>query len=328
MDDGGGFPGRRLRRNRYHDGIRRMVRETRLGPDDLIQPLFVKAGLSEPRPIPSMPGQHQHTLDSLCEAARDCEEAGLPAVILFGVPAEKDATGTPASDEDGIVQRALRRLNDVVEDLLLIADVCLCEYTDHGHCGVVEDGRVVNDPSLERLARTAVSQVRAGADMVAPSDMMDGRVGAIRSGLDDAGFPEIPIMSYAVKYHSSFYGPFRDAAESSPEFGDRRTYQMDPPNRREAREEARLDLQEGTDWLMVKPALPYLDVVRELRDRFDVPLAAYSVSGEFAMIESAAEQGRLNRKDAVLEALTGVKRAGADAILTYWAREAAGWLAP
>jgi porphobilinogen synthase len=306
--------------------LRHHVRRTQLGVEDLIQPLFVKADLKQPREIESMPGQYQHTVDSAVETIQECEELGVPGVILFGVPDRKDPRGEGASRPGGIIQKTLREARSRTEDILLIADICLCEYTDHGHCGIVEEGEVVNDPTLERLVDAALSVVKAGADLVAPSDMMDGRVGAIRSALDDQDFPEIPIMSYAVKYHSAFYGPFRDAAESSPEFGDRRTYQMDPPNRREAREEAREDIREGTDWLMVKPALPYLDILRDLREEFDLPLAAYCVSGEYGMIEAAARQGRLDRKSAVLESLTSIKRAGADAILTYWAREVAGWL--
>jgi porphobilinogen synthase len=322
----GEFPERRMRRNRYESAMRRMVRETRLTADDLIQPLFVKAGLDEPEPIDTMPGMKQHTISSLVEEIQRCEEAGLPGVILFGVPEEKDPDGHAASHEDGIVQRALRAACDEVEDLLLIADVCLCEYTDHGHCGIVEDGSIVNDSTLDRLREVSRSVVEAGADVVAPSDMMDGRVGAIRNELDEHGYERIPIMSYAVKYHSAFYGPFRDAAESAPDFGDRRSYQMDPANRREGRFEAQLDAEEGADWLMVKPALPYLDVLRELDEEHDLPLAAYCVSGEFGMIESAADDGRLDRRAAVLETLTSVKRAGADVILTYWAREVADWL--
>lgn len=321
-----GFPVQRIRRNRYESAMRRMIRETHLTPDDLIQPLFVKAGLDRPEPIESMPGLLQHTVDSLTEEIKRCEEVGLPGVILFGVPAEKDPVGSSASREEGIVQRAVRQARKQTENILLIADVCLCEYTDHGHCGVVEDGKVLNDQTLERLQDVSLSLVRAGADVIAPSDMMDGRVQAIRSVLDDHDFQRVPIMSYAVKYHSSFYGPFREAAESSPEFGDRRTYQMDPPNRREARIESELDVREGADWLMVKPALPYLDVIRDVDENFELPLAAYCVSGEFGMIEAAAEMDRLDRRGTILEALTGIRRAGADVILTYWAREVAGWL--
>jgi porphobilinogen synthase len=320
------FPARRMRRNRYESAMRRMLRETRLTPDDFIQPLFVKAGINEPEPIETMPGMKKHTVSTLVEEIKRCEEAGLPGVILFGVPEQKDAEGHSASYEDGIVQRALRAARDEVEEILLIADVCLCEYTDHGHCGIVEDGSIVNDATLDRLRKVSRSVVEAGADVVAPSDMMDGRIGAIREELDQNGFQRVPIMSYAVKYHSAFYGPFRDAAESAPDFGDRRTYQMDPANRQEGHLEAQLDAGEGADWLMVKPALPYLDVLRDLDEEHDLPLAAYCVSGEFGMIESAAEDGRLDRRAAVLETLTSIKRAGADVILTYWAQEAADWI--
>ncbi len=320
------FPDRRMRRNRYEPSMRRMVRESHLTVDDLIQPLFVKAGLEEPEPIETMPGMKQHTIVSLVEEIKRCEEAGLPCVILSGIPEEKDAEGHSASHEDGIIQRALGAARDEVDDLLLIADVCLCEYTDHGHCGIVEDESIDNDSTLDRLRDVSRSVVEAGADVVAPSDMMDGRIGAIREELDEHGYQRVPIMSYAVKYHSAFYGPFRDAAESAPDFGDRRTYQMDPANRREGRVEARLDAEEGADWLMVKPALPYLDVLRDLDEEHDLPLAAYCVSGEFGMIESAADDGRLDRRAAVLETLTSIKRAGADVILTYWAREAADWV--
>lgn len=303
-----------------------MVRETRLAADDLIQPLFVKDDLNEPKEIETMPGQFQHSPESVIEAILDCESSGIPAVILFGIPAQKDAQGSEASHKNGVVQEAIRTASREVSDILLVADVCLCEYTDHGHCGLVENGEIVNDGTLDRLAETSVSLAEAGADVIAPSDMMDGRIGRIRSVLDENGFERIPIMSYAVKYHSSFYGPFRDAAESSPDFGDRRTYQMDPANRREALQEASLDVQEGADWLMVKPALPYLDVLRDVRDEFGLPTAAYCVSGEYGMIESAAADERLDRRESILELLTSIRRAGADVILTYWAREVAGWL--
>ncbi|MFB6344853.1 MAG: porphobilinogen synthase [bacterium] len=317
------FPSRRMRRNRFEPGMRRMMCETRLGVEDLIQPLFVKEGLKQPEPIESMPNQYQHTVDSLVEEIQRCEETGVPGVILFGVPEQKDARGSSASRAGGIIQRALREARKHVDDTLLIADVCLCEYTDHGHCGIVNDGEIVNDETLERLQDVAVSAAGAGADVIAPSDMMDGRVGAIREALDSQGHQRVPIMSYAVKYHSAFYGPFRDAAESAPGFGDRRTYQMDPANRQEALKEAELDVNEGADWLMVKPALPYLDIIREVDDAFDLPLAAYCVSGEFGMIESAAEDNKLDRADAIHETLLGIKRAGADVILTYWAKEVA-----
>lgn len=317
------FPDRRMRRNRYEPAMRRMVSETHLTADDLIQPLFVKEGLDQPEPIESMPGQSQHTVDSLVEEIQRCEEAGLPAVILFGVPEKKDSEGTSASKAGGIMQRALRRARNQVDDLLLIADVCLCEYTDHGHCGVVHEGEVVNDETLRRLQDVATSVAGAGADVIAPSDMMDGRIEAIRTALDEEGHQRVPIMSYAVKYHSAFYGPFRDAAESAPGFGDRRSYQMDPANRREAQLEARMDVDEGADWLMVKPALPYLDVIRDINENFDLPLAAYCVSGELGMVESAAAEGKLDRSEAIRESLVGIKRAGASVILTYWAREVA-----
>lgn len=320
------FPERRMRRNRYEPAMRRLVRETRLSVDDLIQPLFVKEGLDEPEPIDTMPGQYQHTIDSLVETAQRVEEKGIPGVILFGVPEDKDGVGSQASHDGGIIQRAFQELKKNTNDLLLIGDVCLCEYTDHGHCGIIEDREVSNDPTLERLAETALSQVEAGANVVAPSDMMDGRIGVIRETLDDHGYEDIPIMSYAVKYASSFYGPFRDAAESPPQFGDRRSYQMDPPNRREALAEARLDVAEGADWLMVKPALPYLDILRDVKNEFDLPIAAYCVSGEFSMIEAGAEKGWIDRKNVILESLTSIKRAGASAILTYWAEEVADWL--
>jgi porphobilinogen synthase len=320
------FPDRRVRRNRYEPAMRRLIRETRLTVDDLIQPLFVKAGLKEPESIDSMPGLKQHTVESLVETIQRCEELGLPGVILFGVPEEKDAEGTHASRAGGIVQRALREAKKHTDDILLIADVCLCEYTTHGHCGIVDDGEIVNDETLERLQDVSLSLAKAGADVIAPSDMMDGRVQAIRHTLDGNDFQRVPIMSYAVKYHSAYYGPFRDAAESSPEFGDRRTYQMDPANRREAQLESDLDVREGADWLMVKPALPYLDIIRDVDENYDLPLAAYCVSGEFSMVESAAADGRLDRRSTILETLTSVKRAGADAILTYWSKEVAEWL--
>lgn len=317
---------RRMRRNRYQPAIRELARETRLHRSDFIQPLFVKEGLDEPEPIETMPGQVQHTLESLEQAVVRLEEKQIPAILLFGVPEEKDEVGTQASDHQGIIQRAFQRLDQVTDDILLIGDVCLCEYTDHGHCGILDHREVANDPTLDRLVETAVSQVRAGADVVAPSDMMDGRVAAIRAGLDDEGFHQVPIISYAVKYASNFYGPFRDAAESPPQFGDRRSYQMDPANRCEAFEEARLDVEEGADWLMVKPALPYLDILRDMRNQFDRPLSAYCVSGEYSMIEASAQKGWIDRKSVILETLTSIKRAGASAIFTYWAEEVVDWI--
>ena len=320
------FPALRMRRMRRTDPIRRMVRETALTPGDLVYPMFVVHGRSVRREIDSMPGCFQLSPD---EAVREAEEAlglGVPAVILFGIPASKDAVGSEAYAEDGVVQLAVRALKAELPELVVITDVCLCEYTDHGHCGIVAGGQVDNDRSLELIARTALSHAEAGADMVAPSDMMDGRVGAIRSALDEDGLRDVPIMSYAAKYASAFFGPFRVAAESAPQFGDRRGYQMDPANVREAMREIELDVQEGADAIMVKPALPYLDVIARARERFDLPLAAYSVSGEYAMLKAAAQNGWLDERSAVLEALTGIKRAGADIILTYHARDAARWL--
>jgi porphobilinogen synthase len=321
------FPAERPRRLRRSAGLRRLVRETKLSVDDLVMPLFVLPGSDKAEPIASMPGQFRYSADRL---ARECEEIaslGVPAVILFGIPERKDAEGSEAWREDGVVQTAVREIKRAAPDLVVIADVCLCEYTDHGHCGVVEGGRVLNDATIELLARTSVSLARAGADVIAPSDMMDGRVGRIRRGLDEAGFLDTAILSYAVKYASAFYGPFRDAAGSSPSFGDRSGYQMDPANADEAMREARLDIEEGADIIMVKPALPYLDIVRRVKEEFSVPTAAYCVSGEYSMIKAAAAQGWLDERRAVLEALTAIRRAGADFVLTYFAKEAAKWLA-
>jgi porphobilinogen synthase len=312
-----------MRRLRRTEALRGMVRETRLQRSDLVLPCFVVEGSGVREPIASMPGVHRHSVDQLVAEAKAVADAGVPAVILFGIPAAKDARGSGADARDGIVQRAVEALKRQVPELVVITDVCLCEYTDHGHCGIVEGGHVVNDASLARLASAALSHARAGADLVAPSDMMDGRVGAIRSLLDDHGFEDVAILSYAAKFASAYYGPFREAAESAPAFGDRRSYQMDPPNRREALREMRLDLEEGADVLMVKPALPYLDVLAEARRLFDVPLAAYHVSGEYAMIRAAAERGWIDGERALDEALLAVKRAGADWILTYAAREVA-----
>jgi porphobilinogen synthase len=303
-----------------------MARETRLSRDDLILPLFVVEGSGVREPVASMPGVHRFSVDRLVEEAKRVEGLGLPAVILFGIPAEKDAIGSGADARDGIVQRAVSAVKAKLPDLVVITDVCLCEYTDHGHCGIVEGAEVRNDPSVERLAATALSHARAGADVVAPSDMMDGRVGAIRRVLDANGFPELPILAYAAKFASAYYGPFRDAAESTPQFGDRRSYQMDPPNRREALREMRLDYEEGADVLMVKPALPYLDVLADARREFDVPLAAYQVSGEYAMIHAAAERGWIDGERAMEEALVAIKRAGADWILCYAAADLAAKL--
>jgi porphobilinogen synthase len=300
--------------------MRSMFRETRLAREDLVLPLFVVEGRGVSEPVSSMPGVQRHSVDLLVEACKEVRDLGIPAVILFGIPAEKDARGSAADDAGGVVQRAVEALKAQVPELCVITDVCLCEYTDHGHCGVLDGTRVANDPSVARLAETALSHARAGADVVAPSDMMDGRVGAIRSALDDHGFEEVAILAYAAKYASAYYGPFREAAESTPAFGDRRAYQMDPANRREALREMRLDLEEGADALMVKPALPYLDVLAEARRSFDVPLAAYHVSGEYAMIHAAAERGWIDGPRAMEEALVAIKRAGADLILTYAAR--------
>jgi porphobilinogen synthase len=306
--------------------LRDLVRETDLSAHRLVYPLFVEPGSGVRRQVPSLPGQHVFSVDTLVEEVRAARADGIAAVILFGIPESKDDEGSGAWAEDGIVQRALRALRESAPEVLRFTDVCLCEYTSHGHCGVVQGRKVANDPTLELLARTAVSHARAGADMVAPSDMMDGRVGAVRRALDESGFADLPILSYAAKYASAFYGPFRDAAGSTPSFGDRRSHQMDPANREEAMREIALDLEEGADVVMVKPALPCLDVLRDARQRFDAPLAAYQVSGEYALIAAAAERGWVDRRAIVLESLTAIRRAGASFILTYFAREAARWL--
>lgn len=311
---------RRLRRN---EALRRLVRETSLAPQDLIYPLFVVPGKAVRKEIPSLAGQFHLSVDQLPGLGREIHGLGIQGVILFGLPSRKDERGSEAYDPEGIIQQAVRELKQAVPQLLVITDVCLCEYTDHGHCGIISNGEVDNEASLELLALTAVSHARAGADMVAPSDMMDGRVKTIRSALDAEGFQQIPILSYAAKYCSSFYGPFREAAQSAPRFGDRRSYQMDPPNWREALREVALDIQEGADILMVKPAMPYLDIIARVRQEFNYPVAAYQVSGEFAMIQAAARLGWLDGQKAMLEALVGIKRAGADFILSYAAPEAA-----
>jgi porphobilinogen synthase len=313
----------RPRRLRESPLIRRMVRETRLGVDSLILPLFAVHGRGVRDPVSSMPGVSRLSLDELLKEAKDAASMGIPAILLFGVPRSKDPRGSEAYAEDGIVQQAARAVKETIPDLLVITDVCLCQYTSHGHCGVVEDGRVKNDASVELLARVALSHMESGADVVAPSDMMDGRVGAIRDTLDEAGYTETPIMAYSAKYASAFYGPFREAAESAPQFGDRRSYQMDPANGAEALREVGLDVDEGADIVMVKPALPYLDVIARVRQEFGLPLAAYSVSGEYAMIKAAAQLGWLDEERCMLEALTAIRRAGADLIITYFAREAA-----
>ncbi|MGE5174913.1 MAG: porphobilinogen synthase [Hyphomicrobiales bacterium] len=321
------FPTTRMRRLRATPALRAMARETTLAPGDLVAPLFVCHGEKVRRPIGSMPGHAQLSVDEAVREAEALASLGVGGVILFGIPASKDAEGTEGYAKDGIVPRALRALKKAVPDLLLWADVCLCEYTDHGHCGVLSGDRVDNDRTLPLLARAAVAYAEAGADLIAPSDMMDGRVGAIRRALDEAGRPETPIVAYSAKYASAFYGPFREAAESAPRFGDRRGYQMDPANGDEALREVALDLEEGADMVMVKPALPYLDVIRRVKERFGVPVAAYNVSGEFSMIRAAAERGWLDGERAAVEALTSIRRAGADVILTYHAKEVAPLLA-
>jgi porphobilinogen synthase len=313
----------RPRRLREKALFRTLVRETALAVDDLVYPLFAVHGRGVREPIASMPGQHRLSIDELVKDVKDVAGAGIPGILLFGLPSEKDPRGSEAYADDGIVQQAVRAVKDTVPDLLVVTDVCLCQYTSHGHCGVVEDGSVRNDPTLELLARTAVSHAEAGADMVAPSDMMDGRVGAIREALDEATFTDTPIMAYSAKYASSFYGPFRDAADSAPQFGDRRSYQMDPANSTEAMREIALDLDEGADVVMVKPALPYLDVISRAKAEFGVPLAAYSVSGEYAMIRAAGRFGWLDEERAMMEALTGIRRAGADIVITYFAKDVA-----
>lgn len=311
----------RPRRLRSRDAIRKMVRETRLSADQLVLPIFVKEGKGGP--VRSMPGVSQLTVAQAVKEAANAHKLGIPAIILFGIPAKKDDEASGAYDPDGIVQRATKAIKNKIPDLVVMTDVCLCEYMSHGHCGIVEKGKVLNDASLELLARTAVSHAEAGADLVAPSDMMDGRVAAIRNALDESGFLETPIMSYAVKYASAFYGPFRDAAESAPKFGDRKTYQMDPANVREALREAKIDEQEGADILMVKPALAYLDVIAKVREATHLPVAAYSVSGEYSMIKAAGQRGWVDEKAVMMETLLAIRRAGADLIVTYFAKEAA-----
>jgi len=317
------YPVFRPRRLRESALLRKMIRETRFDVGDLIYPLFAVHGRGIREPIPSMPGQCRLSVDELVKEAKDAAGMRIPAVLLFGLPKEKDPRGSEAYAEDGIVQQAVRAIKDTIPDLLVITDVCLCQYTSHGHCGVVEDGRVKNDPTLDLLARIAVSHVEAGADMVAPSDMMDGRVAAIRETLDEGGFQETPIMAYSAKYASSFYGPFRDAAESAPQFGDRRSYQMDPGNAIEALREVGLDVDEGADIVMVKPALPYLDVIARVKGEFGLPVAAYSVSGEYAMIKAAGRLGWLDEERVMMEVLMAIRRAGADLVITYFAKDAA-----
>jgi porphobilinogen synthase len=322
-----GFPATRMRRLRQTAPLRGLTRETELSAGHLVYPMFVVAGTDRRTPIASMPGIDHLSIDHAVEEAGSAHALGIPAVLLFGLPAAKDEQGSGAWDDEGVVQLATRAIKAAHPDLLVIADLCMCEYTSHGHCGVLRaDGVVDNDATLELLARTAVSQALAGADAVAPSDMMDGRVGALRGALDDHGLPETPIIAYSAKFASAFYGPFREAADSAPAMGDRRGYQMDPANAREAVREARLDAEEGADVLMVKPALPYLDVIRRIRESTELPVAAYNVSGEYAMIKAAAAQGLLDERAAVLEALTGIRRAGADIVITYHAKDVATWL--
>ena len=320
------FPIHRPRRLRRSESLRGFVRETRLSASGMVYPMFACPGTNVRKEVSSMPGIYQQSVDQIVEECREVAGLGIPAVILFGLPEHKDELGSEAADAHGAVQRAIEAIRKAKLNLLLIADVCLCEYTSHGHCGVIKDGEVLNDPSLVLLADAALSHARAGADLVAPSDMMDGRVAAIRQRLDENNFENVAILSYAAKYCSSFYGPFREAAQSSPQSGDRRSYQMDPGNAREALREVALDLEEGADIIMVKPALPYLDVVQRVRERFDVPLGAYNVSGEYSMVKAAARNGWIDEKRVVLEILTGIQRAGADIILTYHAKDAARWL--
>jgi len=320
------FPVTRPRRLRRTEAIRSLARENRLSAQGFIYPMFVCPGRNVRNPIASMPGVAQQSVDMFLEECREVEQLGIPGVILFGIPEHKDAQGTEAYAANGVVQRAVEAVRAAKLNLLVMTDVCLCEYTDHGHCGVIENGEVKNDPTLKLLAAEALSHARAGADIVAPSDMMDGRVGAIRKALDDAKFEDIAIMSYAAKYCSGFYGPFREAAESAPQFGDRRGYQMDPSNAREAIREVELDLAEGADMVMVKPALPYLDIIHRVRETFTVPVGAYNVSGEYAMVKAAAANGWIEEKRVVLEILTGIQRAGASIVLTYHAKDAARWL--
>ena len=316
-----------MRRQRRTKALRDMVRETELAPRHLVQPLFVVSGENVREPVESMPGVDRLSINELVSEASELLAVGVEAVILFGIPAAKDESGSGAYDDEGVVQMAVRALKEAHPELTVITDVCLCEYTSHGHCGFVRDGEVDNDITIELLAKTAISHAEAGADVVAPSDMMDGRVGMIRHQLDEEGHPEMPIIAYSAKYASALYGPFREAAEASPEFGDRRGYQMDPANAREALREVRLDVEEGADMVMVKPALPYLDVIRAIRDDTDLPVAAYQVSGEYSMLKAADANGWVDGRAAGLESLTAIRRAGADVIFTYFAKEASGWLA-
>ena len=320
------FPVYRPRRLRANENLRRLIRETTLSVDDLIYPMFVVHGHNTATEISAMPGCYQYSVDTLVTAAKELAALGIPGTILFGIPEAKDALGTEAYADDGIIQQAVRAIKDAVPDLLVMTDVCLCEYTDHGHCGVIQEDEVQNDPTLELLVKESLSHARAGADVIAPSDMMDGRVGVIREALDENGYENVPIMAYSAKYASAFYGPFREAAESTPQFGDRRSYQMDPANAEEALREVALDIQEGADVLMVKPALSYLDVIHRVKTEFQVPVAAYNVSGEYAMIKAAAQNGWVDEERVALEVLNSIKRAGADMILTYFAKSVVEWL--
>lgn len=322
------YPTHRPRRLRRNEALRSLVRETRLTTANLIYPMFVCPGTKMRQEVSSMPGVYQQSVDQIVEEAREVESLGIPGTILFGLPESKDSRGASSLNAQGVVQRAIEAIRKAKLKLLVLTDVCLCEYTDHGHCGIVEDGEVANDPTLEILAQQALSHARAGADIVAPSDMMDGRVAAIRRMLDANKFENVVILSYAAKYCSGFYGPFREAAQSAPQFGDRRSYQMDPANAREALKEVKMDLEEGADMVMVKPAMAYLDVIRRVHDQFDVPVAAYNVSGEYSMVKAAAQNGWLDEKRVVLEILTGIQRAGADILLTYHAKDVARWLKP
>lgn len=317
------YPLQRMRRLRVNETLRSMVRETQLTVQDFIYPIFISAGQDRAVPIQAMPGIFQLSVDKLEQEINEVKSLGIPAVLLFGIPEHKDPAGSGAYDPNGVVQQGIKRIKDLCPELIVITDVCLCEYTSHGHCGVIHEGQIDNDQTLELLAKEALTHVQAGCDMVAPSDMMDGRVGYIRNCLDQNGFPNIPIMSYAAKFASGFYGPFREAAECAPQFGDRRSYQMDPANFREAMREVALDIQEGADIVMVKPALAYLDVLKEVKDRFGLPTAAYNVSGEYSMVKAAAAQGWINEEAVMLEVLTSIKRAGADMIITYAAKEMA-----
>jgi len=320
------YPIYRGRRTRRTDTLRRMVRETRLSPDNFIYPLFVVHGEGVRNEIGAMPGVFQLSVDEIVKECRECWDLGIPSVILFGLPARKDATGSEGWDPEGTVQKAVRAIKREVPEMVVTTDVCLCEYTDHGHCGIIQGDEVQNDPTLELLAKVALSHAEAGADIVGPSDMMDGRIGAVREALDEEGYQDVIVMSYAVKYASAFYGPFREAAGSTPQFGDRRAYQMDPPNAVEALREAALDIEEGADIIMVKPALPYLDIIAALRDRYDMPLAAYNVSGEYSMVKAGGKLDMINAEGVMMESLVSIRRAGASMILTYFAKEAARFL--